>query len=59
MKTVITALIIVAEVTTYTDDGKVLTRPKPIQIEAFENAIPDDVLDWVRGKLPPEALGGK
>ena len=59
MKQTITALICVAEITFYEDDGRVKTRPKPIQFEAFEADIPQEVLDWVRGKLPQGVMDGR
>jgi hypothetical protein len=47
----ITCLQIAVEITPYSEDGKVMPRPRPPQIVVFESEIPDEVLEFVRGKL--------
>jgi hypothetical protein len=51
MKTVISALIIKVEETTYNEAGQQIPRKPLIEVVAFESQIPPEVAEWVRGIL--------
>jgi hypothetical protein len=51
MKPIITALEIQVEHSVFTDDNKLLSRPRVAPLVVFQSEIPDDVLAWVRGLL--------
>jgi hypothetical protein len=52
----ITAIQVAVETSTFTEDGRLSMRFKPIEVVAFEADIPDAVLEWVLGKLPKEGV---
>jgi hypothetical protein len=52
----ITAAAIQLEITPYTAEGKAKAHIRPPVIGVAESDIPEPVLEWLRGLLPPGAL---
>lgn len=46
-RSVITAVVISAEITTYNEKGQVADRPRPVPFAVIEADIPKAVADWI------------
>ena len=53
----ITAVQIDLEMTEFTSEGKVMPRPQPKRIVAYESEIPQEVYDWLWSKINPPKEG--